>query len=120
MARARQQTSALPASEAMVKRGRVRTVVTLVVLVVAVFLVLDGLVGGRGLVNNRQAQQLYEEESRALEQAREQNRRLREDIERIKTDPAAMEELIRRDLRWAKPGEKVFIVHDKVSDQKPQ
>ena len=117
MARAR-QTPALPPSEAAVRRDRVRTAVTLGLVFFALVLVLDGLVGERGLIANRQARQAYEEESRALENVRTQNRYLREQIERLKSDPAAMEEAVRRGLGYIKPGEKVFYVHDSTPDDK--
>ncbi|HEY3380871.1 MAG TPA: septum formation initiator family protein [Vicinamibacterales bacterium] len=91
---------------------RHRPVIVFVLLFLAVALVLDGIAGERGWLANRQAQQQLDLAMRALEQARRQNEELREDVQRLRTDPATIEEVARRDLGFIRPGEKVFIVRD--------
>lgn len=91
-----------------------------VVLLVGCIIVVDALVGDRGLVAMLKARQ----ESRALEAAlahdRAENERMREDARRLREDPAAIEEMARRELGLIKPGEKLFIVKDVPGpDQEP-
>jgi cell division protein FtsB len=82
----------------------------LVFLASAVF--INGLIGDKGLIErlrtSRQRQALVD----AIEQLRSRNAGLREQIRRVRTEPHAVEELIRRDLGWIRPGEKVFIIKD--------
>ena len=42
-----------------------------------------------------------------------------EEVRRLTEDPAAIEEIARRDLGLIRPGEKVFIVKDLKSPAKP-
>ena len=48
-----------------------------------------------------------------------QNARLSEEARRLKDDPAAIEEIARRDLGLIRKGEKVFIVKDLAQPAKP-
>lgn len=78
----------------------------------AIAMIVDAIVGDRGLLATLRARQHYETATLALEQQRATNARLRADIERLTTDPAAIEELGRGELGLMKPGEKVFIIKD--------
>ena len=91
-----------------------------VALFVAAALVLDGLVGERGWLANRRDRVEYERQLRALESVRHRNQALREEIERLKppADPAAIEEIARRDLHMMKPGEKIVIIKDARKNKK--
>jgi cell division protein FtsB len=75
-------------------------------------LLIDSLVGDKGVLQMLKKRQ----EARALElsvaAARAENARLRVEAERLRTDPAALEEIARRDLLLIKPGEKLFIIKD--------
>jgi cell division protein FtsB len=96
-----------------VKRpARSRRMVYLLLLVVAGAILVDGLVGERGLVAMLRARQEYESLSAAIGRQRAENARLREEARRLKDDPAAIEEVARRELGLIKPGERVFIVKD--------
>ncbi len=101
-----------PASEAprRVRKAGARAYVLL--LFVASVLVLNSLVGDRGLVALLQARRQAAQVQSALEQIRAENARLREEARRLREDPAAIEELARRELGLIKAGEKVFIIHD--------
>jgi cell division protein FtsB len=90
-----------------------RSIVTSVLLIASAVLMLDGLAGERGYLANRRARLEYERETQALEAARWRNALLREEIRRLQSDPAFIEELARRDLQMIKPGETVFIIRDK-------
>ena len=70
-------------------------------------LVLNALVGEKGLLAIMQARRQYVELDAALERARQENARLREEARRLREDPAAIEEIARRDIGFIKRGEKV-------------
>jgi cell division protein FtsB len=98
--------------------GRNRRVVQWLVLFVASVLVVDGLVGDRGLLATMRARREYDNAAAAIALLRAENARLREEARRLREDPDAIEEIARRDLGLIKPGEKVFIVKD-VPPAKP-
>ena len=82
------------------------------VVFVGCVLVIDSLVGDKGVLQMLKKRQ----EAHALEQslatARAENARLRLEAERLRNDPAALEELARKDLGLIKQGEKLFILRD--------
>ena len=75
-------------------------------------LFIDALVGDKGLLAMLQARQQYRDLEQSLAEVRAENADLREEAERLREDPTAIEELARRDLGLIKPGEKLFIVKD--------
>jgi cell division protein FtsB len=81
-------------------------------LFVAAAIVIDAVVGERGLLAMRRARQEYNELSAAISRQRAENAALREEVRRLTEDPAAIEEIARRELGLIRPGEKVFIVRD--------
>jgi cell division protein FtsB len=78
----------------------------------AVAVIVDAIVGDRGLLAMLRARQQYDRAAAALEQQRAENVRLREEVSRLTNDPAAIEELARGELGLMRPGEKLFIVKD--------
>lgn len=78
----------------------------------AVAMIVDAIVGDRGLLAMLRAREQYEAASASLDQRRTENERLREEVKRLKDDPAAIEELARGELGLMRPGEKLFIVKD--------
>ena len=92
--------------------------VYLLLLVVGGAVLVDGLVGERGLVAMVRARHEYDRLSASIERQRAENGKLREEARRLKNDPAAIEEVARRELGLIKPGERVFIVKD-VPPAKP-
>lgn len=96
-----------------------RSVARTILLLVALVLVIDGVAGDRGWLANRRAAARYRAEEQALEEARVRNAELRERVRRLRAkDPAAIEEVARRQLGLMKPGEKLFIVRDQVRADK--
>jgi cell division protein FtsB len=89
-----------------------RTVIRVLLLVGAAVILLDALVGDRGLLAMLRVRQEYDQLQAAIAQSRAENARLREQVRRLYEDPAAIEEIARRDLGLIKPGEKVFIIKD--------
>ena len=97
---------------------RSRRMVSILLLVVAGAIIVDGLVGEKGLLAMLRARHQYDAavgDHRA--QAGRQRAPARE-ARRLKDDPSAIEEVARRELGLIKPGEKVFIVKD-VPPAKP-
>jgi cell division protein FtsB len=78
----------------------------------AVAVIVDAIVGDRGLLAMLQARDQYEAASAALAQQRSENEQLREKAKRLTDDPAAIEELARDELGLMRPGEKLFIIKD--------
>ena len=83
-----------------------------VLLLAGVVLVIDALVGDKGLLAMIQARQEYRTLEQSLADVRAENARLREEARRLREEPAAVEDLARRELGLIKPGEKLFIIRD--------
>jgi cell division protein FtsB len=79
---------------------------------VAVVLVVDALVGDKGLLDTMRARRQYAQLSSELSRKRKENNRLRDEIRRLRDDPAAIESLAREELGLMRDGELVFIVRD--------
>ena len=75
-------------------------------------IIIDAIVGERGLLAMLRAREQFEMNAAAIEQQRAENARLRVEADRLTNDPAALEELARGELGLMRPGEKVFIVKD--------
>lgn len=75
-------------------------------------LIVDALVGERGLLASRRADRQYEEVAASTKRQLAENLRLREEKRRLEEDPAAIEEVARRELGLIRPGEKLFIIKD--------
>ncbi len=97
---------------------RSRRIVQLLVVLVGALIIADGLVGERGLLAMRRARHEYDDLAASISRQRVENARLRDMARRLREDPAAIEEIARRELGLIKPGERVFIVKD-VQPAKP-
>jgi cell division protein FtsB len=97
---------------------RNRRIVHLLLIFVASVIIVDGLVGDRGLLTMLRARHEYDELSASIARQRAENARLREMARRLREDPTTIEEIARRELGLIKPGERVFVVKD-VPPAKP-
>ena len=79
---------------------------------VTVVLVVDALVGDKGLLDTMRARRQFEILSSDLARKRHENARLRDEIRRLTNDPAAIESLARQELGLMRDGEVLFIVRD--------
>lgn len=79
---------------------------------VAAILVVDAIVGEKGLLSLLKARRDFAAVEHALQDARGENIALREQARRLREDPTAIEEIARRELGLIKPGEKLFIIRD--------
>ncbi len=101
----RQRTSSAAAP------GRRRTLQLLLTFVTLV-LVINSLIGERGLMETLRARHQHQELVRAIDRLRTENARLRDDVRRLRYDPATIEALARKELGLIKPGEMLFIIKD--------
>ena len=93
---------------------RSRRIIQWLLVFVAMVIVADGVVGERGLLAMMRARHEYEALAATIAHQRADNARLREEARRLLEDPAAVDEIARRELGLIKPGEKVFIIKDVV------
>jgi cell division protein FtsB len=89
-----------------------RRTIHLLLVFVTVVLVVDALVGDKGLMQTIRAQRQHRELVASLDDVRRRNAGLREDIRQLREDPAAIEALARKELGLLRPGEVLFIVKD--------
>jgi cell division protein FtsB len=83
-----------------------------VLLAFIAIIVLDSLVGDRGLMATLRARREYHELADTIARQRAENAQLADQARRLRDDPRTIEEVARRELGLIKPGEKVFIVKD--------
>jgi cell division protein FtsB len=81
-------------------------------LFVTAVLVLNGLIGDKGLVETIRTRQERRELVTAIDRLRAENAALREQARRLREDPAMIEALAREQLGLIRPGEVLFIVKD--------
>ena len=84
---------------------------------VTLVLVINALVGERGLMETLRARKQHQELVGSIERLRTENARLRDHARRLRTDPATIEALARQELGLIKPGEMLFIIKDAKSAQ---
>ena len=81
-------------------------------LVIGCVLMIDALVGDKGLLAMLQARETYREVEDSLAAVRAENAELRDEAKRLNEDPSAIEEVARQELGLMKRGERVFIIND--------
>ncbi len=75
-------------------------------------LIIDALVGEKGLLETMRASRQHQELTASIERLRLENNRLREQVGRLRDDPATIESVAREELGLIRPGELLFIVKD--------
>jgi cell division protein FtsB len=79
---------------------------------VTVVIIVDALVGDRGLLDTMRARRQHAAVAAALAARRQENARLRREIRRLREDPAAIEAIAREELGLMRDGEVLFIIRD--------
>jgi cell division protein FtsB len=92
-----------------------RRIVSYVLVAVSIVLVVNALVGENGYLATIRAGQEEAELNATLQQLREENQQTKEDIRRLRQDPAALEDAARKKLNLSKPGETLIIIKDKAA-----
>ena len=95
-----------------ISRTRGRRALQYVIVFVSCVLVVDAIVGEKGLLATLEARRQYQALEESVARARSENARLREEARRLREDPVTIEEIARRELGLMKPGERLFIVKD--------
>lgn len=108
--RARQPVLAAPSSVR-------RRIVNYTLIFITIVLVVDALVGDKGLLETMRARKQYAEVAASLQALRWENDRLRSEMHRLTDDPSMIESVARQELGLVRPGELVFVVKD--ADHKP-
>jgi len=94
------------------RTSRTRRIVHLLLLFFAAVIVVDAMVGDQGLLVMLRARRQHDKLAAAIASQKAENARLRDQVRRLTEDPAAIEEIARRELGLIRPGEKVFIIKD--------
>jgi cell division protein FtsB len=102
-------TSATTSTTPRRRQGRI---VRYLIVAVGCVLIIDALVGDRGLLAMIKARQQYRTLETSLVRSREENAQLREQARQLREDPQAIEDIARRELGLIRPGEKLFIIKD--------
>jgi cell division protein FtsB len=104
----RRKRVAVPSSGTL----RWRKALDYLLLFVTVVLVVDGLVGDKGLMDTMRARQQSAELASKVQQLKEENRALLDRARKLDKDPATIEMLAREELGLIRPGEVLFILKD--------
>jgi len=92
--------------------GQTRTLVQLLLAFVTLVLLLNALVGDRGLMETLRARRQHQALVADIERLRAENARLQDEARRLLSDPATIEALARQELGLIRPGEVLFIIRD--------
>ena len=90
-----------------------RRIFNYLLLLGACLFVGNALVGEDGLVDSLEAARQHQRLVADVERLRTENRQLRDEADRLRSDPGAVEEVARRELGLIQPGELVFTVVDR-------
>jgi cell division protein FtsB len=77
---------------------------------IAFIMIVNALVGDSGYLAALGGKSAQDQATRELAIIRAENQALQEEVERLKTDPAAVEEAARRKLNMIKPGEVMVVI----------
>ncbi len=89
-----------------------RKALTYILCFATVVLLVDALVGERGLVSTMRARNQAQELTTKVESLRRENRQLRESARLLREDRTTIEALARKELGLIRPGEVLVVVRD--------
>jgi cell division protein FtsB len=93
-------------------RAKRRRLLTYALLAGATVLMVNALVGEHGYLATLRSQRDADAITEDIDKIKAESRDLKERTERLKNDPAALEEAARRDLLLIMPGETVVIINN--------
>jgi cell division protein FtsB len=79
-------------------------------------LLLQDIFGTHGVLAMRRSQKEAQEIQKDISRLDEKNRWLQDRVKALKTDPAAIEKIVREELKLKRPGEVIFETHPKPKD----
>ena len=92
--------------------SRRRRVLTWVLAGGLTILLVNAIVGENGYLATLQLRRTEADLTATLARVRLENRRLQDERQRLETDPQTLEQAIREELGYIRPGETTVIVHD--------
>ena len=87
-----------------------RKLATMAVALLAVFIGYHAIFGENGAVVFQKKRAEYRELQKQVQELQSENDKLSQDIHALKSDPKAIEREAREQLRYAKPGEVVYLL----------
>lgn len=96
---------------------RRRKIWTYGLLLFSAAMMVNALIGEKGYLANLQARQEYQHVSESLRQLKEENARLAEEANHLRTDPRALEHAARQQLGLIKPGETLITLRDRPTSR---
>ena len=91
---------------------RGRRILNVVLGFATVVMLVDALVGEKGVMQRMNARREYQTQAAALDGLKSENAQLRESARRLREDASAIESIAREDLGLIRPGELLFIVRE--------
>jgi cell division protein FtsB len=98
-------------------RARNRRILAYGLFIFSLILMVNALVGENGYLATLRARREHDALMQALSKLQQDNNRLADEANRLKNDPAALEEAARRDLGLMRPGETLVVVRDRQPDR---
>jgi cell division protein FtsB len=92
--------------------SRRRRVLTWILVGGLTALLVNAIVGENGYLATLRLEQTEADLTATLARVRLENRELQDERRRLETDPQTLEEVIREELGYIRPGETAVIVHD--------
>lgn len=121
MKKAAEETTSLGGQLAELARQSRRRVAIVLAIVLAAFLGYHVMFGANGITAYRQKRSESRELQKQIQQLQQENGRLTEHIQHLKTDPDTIEQEARTILHYARPGEVIYKFNDTSStDQTPK
>lgn len=77
-----------------------------------IVLVVDALIGDKGFMDTLRVRREWNALARSVEELRQENARLVEQVRRLREDPATLESIARKEHGLIRPGEILFILKD--------
>jgi len=99
---------------------RRRLIASAVLALVAMGICAHAILGANGWVPYRQKKAEYQDLQRELKSMDAENQRLDSEIKALKSDPKAIEKEAREELRYAKPGEVIYLLPEQRPAPTPQ
>src|SRR6266702_97367 len=87
---------------------------------IAIGLCAHRLLGNNGWVSYRQKKAEYRQLQQEVQRLDEQNQQLDSEIKNLKNDPKAIEKEAREQLRYAKPGEVIYLLPEQAGQHPAQ
>lgn len=97
-----------------------RLLASALLAMMALALCAHAVTGENGWISYRQKRAEYQRLQKEMDRMDEENQRLDQEIKALKSDPKAIEKEAREQLRYAKPGEVIYLLPEQPGASSPQ